>query len=341
MLVMKAIVYDAPRKFEYRDLAVPKIQANEILLRVHACGVCGTDLHVHEGEFGPRFPLTPGHEFSGEIVELGSEVTGLKKGQRATASTTMACGKCFYCKRGDFLECENLDGIGVEINGAFAEYIKLRADLVFPIEKLSTRESVMVEPTARAVHGMQTLAMKPASKVLLFGAGPTGQVLAQLLKLNGASHLAVAAPAGPKLDLIARLAADEVVAIDRKDPEVHRGGLRNVSANGFDYVVEATGSTDLLQDAIRFTRRRGTIMVYAVYPDHAIAKITPADIMRRELTIKGSFAQIDCFPRALDYLESGKIKVDEIVTHEIPLRDYQKALDLAFAREGIKIAIIP
>src|SRR6201987_2304373 len=176
--------------------------------------------------------------FTLEIVELGSGVTGLQKGQRATASTTMACGKCFYCKRGDFLECENLDGIGVEINGAFAEYIKLRADLVFPIEKLSTRESVMVEPTACAVHGMQTLAMKPASKVLLFGAGPTGQVLAQLLKLNGATHLTVAAPAVPSL-------------------------------------------------------------------------------------------------------ESGKVKVDEIVTHEIPLRDYKKPLDLAFAREAIKIAIIP
>jgi D-arabinitol dehydrogenase (NADP+) len=338
---MKAIVYEAPRKFEYRDIEVPKIQPDEVLLRVHACGLCGTDLHVHEGEFGPRFPLTPGHEFSGEIVELGSEATGLRKGQRATASTTMACGKCFYCKRGDFLECENLDGIGVEVNGAFAEYIKLRADLVFPIKKLSTREAVMVEPTACAVHGMQILAMKPGSSVLLFGAGPTGQVLAQLVKLNGASHLTVAAPAGPKLDLVARLAADEAVAIDRKDPEVHRRGLREVSANGFDYVIEATGSTDLLQDAIRFARRRGTVMVYAVYPDHAIAQVTPADLMRREVTIKGSFAQIDCFPRALDYLESGKVKVDEIVTHEIPLRDYRKALDLALAREGIKIAIIP
>jgi D-arabinitol dehydrogenase (NADP+) len=88
---MKAIVYDAPRKFEYRDVDIPKIQPNEILLRVHACGVCGTDLHVHEGEFGPRFPLIPGHEFSGEIVELGSEVTGLKKGQRATASAAISC----------------------------------------------------------------------------------------------------------------------------------------------------------------------------------------------------------------------------------------------------------
>ncbi|MBV9273373.1 MAG: zinc-dependent alcohol dehydrogenase family protein [Verrucomicrobia bacterium] len=338
---MKAIVYDAPRKFEYRDVDTPKIRPNEVLLRVHACGVCGTDLHVHEGEFGPRFPLTPGHEFSGEIVELGSEVTGLNKGQRATASTTMACGKCFYCQRGDFLQCENLDGIGVEVNGAFAEYIKLRSDLVFPIEKLSVRESVMVEPTACAVHGMETLDMKPGSTVLLLGAGPTGQVLAQLLKLNGAARVTVAAPAGPKLDLIARLAADDVVAIDRQDPEIHRRHLRELSPHGFDYVVEATGSPQLLQDAISLASRRGTIMVYAVYADAATAQITPADIMRRELQIKGSFAQIDCFSRALAYLESKKVKVDEIVTHEVPLPDYQKALELAWSRKGIKIAIIP
>ena len=168
-----------------------------------------------------------------------------------------------------------------------------------------------------------------------------GQVVGQLLKLNGASRLTVAAPAGPKLDLIARLAADDVVAVDRKDPEVHRRRLRELSPNGFDYVVEATGSTKMLEDAMGFVRRRGTVLVYAVYPDHALAQIKPADIMRRELTIKGSFAQMNSFPRALDYLESGKVKVDELVTHEIPLHDYQKALELAWARQGIKIAIIP
>ena len=338
---MKAIVYDAPRQFSYRDIETPKINSDEILLRVHACGLCGTDLHVHEGNFGPRFPLTPGHEFSGEIVELGSEVTGLKTGQRATATTTIPCGKCFYCQRGDDLLCENLGGIGVEINGAFAEYIKLPSDRVFPIENLSVREAVMVEPTACACHGMEVLAMKPGSDVLLMGAGPTGQVVAQLLKLNGAARVTVAAPAGPKLDLISRLAADHVVAVDRKDPEVHRRRLRELSPSGFDYIVEATGSTTLLEDALGFVRRRGTVLVYAVYPDDAMARIKPADIMRREVTIKGSFAQLNSFPRALDYLESGKIKVDELVTHEIPLAEYGKALDLAWARQGIKIAIVP
>ena len=194
---MKAIVYDAPRKFTYRDVEVPAIAPDEILLRVDACGLCGTDLHVHEGEFGARFPLIPGHEFSGEIVEVGSAVKGLSKGQRATASTTQACGYCFYCKRGDFLLCENLGGIGVEINGAFAEYIKVKGALAFPVNQLSVREAAMIEPTACAVHGMEVLAVKPGSSVLLLGAGPTGQVLAQLLKINGASRLTVAAAAPP------------------------------------------------------------------------------------------------------------------------------------------------
>lgn len=338
---MKAIVYDAPRKFEYREVQDPRIQADEVLIRVDACGLCGTDLHIHEGEFAPHFPLIPGHEFTGQIVQLGSEVAGLKTGQRAVANSNQACGKCFYCMRGDFLFCEHLDAYGVTLNGGFAEYLKIKADRIFPIENLSPREAVMVEPTSCALHGMEVLQMNPGSNVLLFGAGPTGQVLAQLLKLNGAASLIVAAPPGPKLELAARLAADEVVAMDRKDPEVHRQQLRELSPNGFDYVVEATGVPGLCEESLRFVRRGGTIMIYGVYPEKAFAQFNPFDLFRRELTIKGSFAQIDCFARALAYLESGKIKVQEIVTHEIPLRDFGRALELAWARQGIKMALVP
>ena len=338
---MKAIVYDAPRKFEYRDVDDPRVQADEVLIRVDACGLCGTDLHIHEGDFGPHFPLIPGHEFTGEIVQLGSEVTGLRTGQRAVGNSNQACGKCFYCQRGDFLFCEALASYGVTMNGGFADYLKIRADRVFPMTNLSPREAVMVEPTACALHGMETLQMNPGSSVLLFGAGPTGQVLAQLLKFNGAARLIVAAPPGPKLDLVARLAADDVVAIDRKDPEVHRRRLRELSPDGFDYVVEATGVPTLCEESVRFARRGGTILVYGVYPEKAFVQFNPFDIFRRELSIKGSFAQIDCFEPALAYLEGGRIKVNEIVTHEIPLRDFRKALELAWARQGIKMALVP
>jgi D-arabinitol dehydrogenase (NADP+) len=338
---MKAIVYEAPRQFKYKDVPEPKIESDDVLVRIDACGLCGTDLHIHEGEFAPSFPLIPGHEFTGEIVALGAEVKDLQEKQRVVGNSNESCGKCFYCMRGDFLLCLNLRAYGVTQDGGFAQYLRIKADRIFPISNLSYREAVMVEPTSCAVHGMEVLAMKPGSDVLLFGAGPTGQVLAQLLKLNGAGRLVVAAPAGPKLDLIERLAADEVVVIDRKNPDQHRARLRELSPTGFDYIIEATGSASVCEDALQFARRGATLLVYGVYPDKDTVRFNPFDVFRREITIKGSFAQIDAFPRALAYLESGKIKVKEIVTDEFALEDFGKVLEHAWARKGIKIAVIP
>ena len=338
---MKAIVYDAPRQYQYKDVPEPKIESDDALIRIDACGLCGTDLHIHEGEFGPRFPLIPGHEFTGEIVALGSDVKDFKERQRVVANSNESCGKCFYCMRGDFLLCLNLGAYGVTQDGGFAQYLRIKGDRIFPIGKLSAREAVMVEPSACAVHGMEVLAMKPGSDVLLFGAGPTGQVLGQLLKLNGAGRLIVAAPPGPKLELAGRLAADEIVEMDRKNPDKHRNRLRELSPAGFDYIVEATGSSAVCEDALQFARRGATLLIYGVYPEKDTVRFNPFDLFRREITVKGSFAQIDAFPRALAYLESGKIKVNEIVTDEFPLEDWPKILEHAWSRKGIKIAVIP
>jgi D-arabinitol dehydrogenase (NADP+) len=338
---MKAVVYDAPRTFSYRETADPEIAPDEVLLRIHGCGLCGTDLHIHEGEFGPRFPLIPGHEFTGEIVGLGADVSGFGTGQRVVANSNTVCGSCFYCLRGDFLLCENLGAYGVTLNGGFAEYLKIKADRVYAIRNLKPREAIMVEPTACALHGIEVLNAKPGSDVLLFGAGPTGQVLAQLVKLNGAARLVVAAPPGKKLDLIAKLAADEVAPMNRQDPEEHRRRLRELSPNGFDYVIEATGAATVCEEALAFVRRRGTLLVYGVYPEEVTVRFKPFDLFRGEISIKGSFAQVDSFGRALAYLENGRLKVDEIVTEEVPLSDYQRALELAWSRQGVKTMLVP
>lgn len=338
---MKAVVYDAPRTFSYRETADPKVATDEVLVRIHGCGLCGTDLHIHEGEFGPRFPLIPGHEFTGEITEIGTNVSGFHVGQRIVANSNTVCGTCFYCMRGDFLLCENLGAYGVTLNGGFAEYLKVKADRLFAIKNLKAREAIMVEPTACALHGIEVLNAKPGSDVLLFGAGPTGQVLAQLVKLNGAARLVVAAPPGRKLDLASKLAADEVVAMDRQDPNLHGKRLQELSPNGFDYVIEATGAASVCEEALRYVRRRGTLLVYGVYPEKATARFNPFDLFRGEISIKGSFAQVDSFGRALAYLESGRVKVSEIVTEEVPLSEYQHALELAWAREGVKTMLVP
>ena len=336
---MKAIVYDTPRQFSYLDVPTPEVNPDEVLIRVRSCGICGTDLHIHEGEFLAQFPLIPGHEFAGEIEAIGSAVKNLKIGERVVCDNTELCGHCFYCRRDQPLFCENFLSHGCNISGGQAEYVAIKAEKVFPIQHLSWEEAALVEPMACAIHGMDMIALKPGSEVLLFGAGPTGIILAQLLKLNGASHLTVAAPAGPKLDLIAHLAADEVVPIARDTPSAHKERLLRTHQRGFDYVIEATGAPHLIDEALQYARPGGHIVVYGVYPENARLNWSPYEIFQKQLTITGSFAQTHCFDRALLYLESKQVKVNEMVTHTFALVDYGKALETLRSRQGIKTII--
>ncbi len=338
---MKALVYSEPKVFAYTDVPDPQIRADEVLIRVKACGLCRTDMHIHEGHFISQFPLTNGHEFAGEIAEIGADVSAFKVGDRVVADNTELCGHCFYCRRDQPLYCENFVSHGCNCAGGFAEYVAVKAEKAFPIQKLSWREAIMAEPTACAVHGLDVIAVKPGSDVLMFGAGPTGLILAQLLKANGAAQLVVAAPPGQKLDLAQELAADHVVPVDRDDHDAHRTAIRNAYPNGFDTIVEATGAPGMFQDCLNYVRKGSQIIAYGVYPSDATTQVNPYDIFAQELVIKGSFAQTHCFDRAVTYLETGAVRVGDMVTHEVPLADYGKALDMMKNREGIKIAVCP
>ena len=298
-------------------------------------------MHIHEGHFISEFPLTNGHEFAGEIEKIGANVKGFSIGDRVVADNTELCGTCFHCRRNEPLFCENFISHGCNCAGGFAEYIAIKAEKTFKIKNLSWREAVMVEPTACAMHGMDVIDTKPGSEVLLFAAGPTGLILAQLLKRNGAANLVVAAPAGPKLDLMKKLAADKVIEIDKKDSSKHQKEILLRYPNLFDTVIEATGVASLFADAIKYSRKGGQLIAYGVYDDTKEVLISPSEIFMKELTIKGSFAQTHCFDRAVMYLENGMVKADEIVTHELALADYGKALQMMNDRVGIKIALIP
>jgi D-arabinitol dehydrogenase (NADP+) len=338
---MKAVVYDRPRSFSVTDIVTPAPGPGEVRLRSVVTGVCGTDLHIHEGGFDSRYPLIPGHEIVGAVESLGEGVDGLHVGQQVAADNTVLCGHCYYCRRDQPLFCQNFYSLGVNGPGGFAEFVIVRAEKCFPIDDLSREVAVMVEPTACVVHGLDVLALQPGSDVLVFGAGPTGLLLAQLLMHGGAARVTVAAPTQFKLDLARSYGLDETVRLDRSEPEAGTKELRRLAPEGFDVVVEATGAVSVLGRAVGLAKMGGTVMVYGMASAEDRLAVSPYEVFRRELTIKGSFAQTHCFDRAIALLRSGRVRTDGIVTHRFPLDGFGQALQaLATDPTCLKSAIV-
>jgi len=339
---MKALYYHKPEDYEVRQVPTPQCGEQEVLVKVTACGVCGTDQHIHHGEFISQFPLIPGHEVVGRIVAVGSKVTAFKPGARVVADNGISCGKCFYCRRGQDLLCEDFTSKGCTIQGGFAEYVTFHESKVYEIHNLTDIEATLIEPAACAVHGMDKLRPPVGCEVLLMGAGPTGLILAQLLKLNGAMKVVLAANKGRKMEIARELGcADVYLELDREDPEPQWEQLKKDNPYGFDVVIEATGVEKLANDAINYVRRGGTLMVYGVYANKALVHWPPGKIFGDEITIIGSFAQVFCFPRAVAYLDSGKVKVNGMVTDVYTIDQFGEALEKMASRQCLKIAITP
>jgi D-arabinitol dehydrogenase (NADP+) len=341
METMKAVVYDEPGKFEIREVAVPEPGAGEVLIRILVAGVCGTDLHLHAGEFGPSYPLTPGHEFVGEVVSVGTGVAEDMIGRRFVVDNTGSCGHCLECRRARPAYCRNLVAQGVNAPGGFAEYVVTSSGRCFAIDDLDPETAVFTEPVACVVHGLDVLGLRPGSNVLLFGAGPTGLILTQLLAGSGATQLTVAAPTKAKLDLARARGADRTVLLDRHNTAASFAELRQAAPDGFDVVIDATGALVVLAQTLALTRTGGTVFVYGMTPQSAVWPIAPYDIFRRELTIKGSFAQQFSFDRALSALRSGRVKTEGMISRRFNLDAYGEALDAVADSSAVKVLIVP
>jgi D-arabinitol dehydrogenase (NADP+) len=340
---MRAVLYDGPRSFAVTEVPVPEPGARDVLVKVTQTGLCGTDLHIDEGHFFAAFPLVPGHEVVGTVEAVGADVVGLRVGQAVTVNPNIQCGHCPFCREGRTLLCENLTGVGTNSPGAFAEYLTAPFPFVYPVDGLDPDVAVFTEPTSCAVHGLETLAVPPGSSALVFGAGPTGLLLAQLLKHGGAASVTVAASTRFKLERAEALGVDATVLMDRGDLAGSVRRLRELSGGGgFDVVVEATGAPEVGEQCVPLTRSGGTVLVYGVTgPDERIS-ISPYDVFRREITIKGSFAEIDAFPAAIAAMRAGRVRADGLITHRFPLEEYGKALEaLRTDRTVHKIVLTP
>jgi D-arabinitol dehydrogenase (NADP+) len=340
---MKAVVYDAPRQFEVREVPTPEPGPGEVRIKVNQVGICGTDLHVHIGEFQAKFPLIPGHEVVGTVDALGPGVDKFTVGEQVTVNPNIYCGECEYCLSGRLILCSRGKGLGTNHAGFFAEFAVVAATLVFSVEGIDPDVAVFSEPASCAMHGVETLAMRPGSSALVFGAGPTGLLLAQLLATGGASSVTVAAPTQYKLDTARRLGIDQVVRIDRHHLDQAVTTLREVSpdGDGYDVVVEATGSTEVGEICVPLTRNGGTVLVYGVTKEADTISFRPFDVFRREITIKGSFAEMTSFAAAISALRTGRARTDGIITHRYPIDEYGAALEaVASNPEAHKVVLV-
>jgi D-arabinitol dehydrogenase (NADP+) len=338
---MRAVVFSGPGELSVTDVPEPVPGTGEVVLRPIVTGVCGTDLHLLAGGFLARYPLIPGHEIVAEVVAAGPGVTTPSVGTVVAADNTELCGYCPYCRAGKPLFCSNFRSLGVNAPGGFAEFVRVKAEKCFGIDGLDPMVAVMTEPLACAVHGADTLALEPGSDVLIFGAGPTGLLLAQLLVHGNAARVTVAAPSLAKLQLAERLGVDRTVVVDRADPAAATPELLDQAPLGYDAVVEATGVSGVLAGCLPLTRTGGTVLVYGVASEDDRWEVSPYEVFARELTIKGSFAQTHCFDRALRALTTGRVRTDGIVTDVVPLSRFDRALAAVRSSESIKAVVVP
>jgi D-arabinitol dehydrogenase (NADP+) len=340
---MRAVVYSAPRRFAVEEVPTPEPGPDEVRVRVLQTGVCGTDLHLHEGRFMAAYPMTPGHETVGVVDAVGSAVRGRRLGERVTVNPNAACGRCDHCREGRPLLCHSLTGIGSNRPGAFAEYVVAPAGQVFSVEGLADDAAVLTEPTACAVHGVDVIRPRPGSTALVLGAGPTGILLAQLLGAGGAAHVTVAGPTDAKLARASALGADATYTMDRADlPGDVRALLSRTGGSGYDVVVDATGAAAVAEVVVPLTRSGGTAVFYGVTDEEDRVAISPYDVFRRELTIRGSFAEISSFPAAIAALRAGRARTEGLITHRFGLDEYGSALEaLRSDRTAHKVVVAP
>lgn len=322
---MKAIVYEGPYRWEQRDVPDPVPGPGEVRLAVAASGVCGTDVHLHAGEFGPVYPLTPGHEITGYVDAVGEGVT-LPLGELVALDNMMACGGCVQCRRSRPQFCASMRALGITDPGGFAGMVVAPAAKCHVATDLGPDVAVFTEPVACVVHGLDVLALRPGSDVLVLGTGPAGLLLAQLLAGVGAARVTVAGRSPAKLEIAAGHGADETVRLDPADPARDDETFRSLAPEGFDVVVDATGAVDVLSRCLAWTGIGGTVFVYGMTAEAAELTVSPYDIFRRELRVLGSFSQAFSFDRAMTLLRSGRVRTDGLITHRFRLPDYGDAI---------------
>ena len=332
---MRAVIIEKPGVIRVDDVPEPAVGPEEVLVKVGACGICGTDIHIIDGEFPPtKYPITPGHEFGGEVAAVGSAVSGITVGDRVGVDPTLNCGHCYFCQRGKGNLCENWNAVGVTTSGGFAEYVAVPQRTVYPIpDTMSIAEAALIEPVSCVVHGFHLLQPRVGDSYLIYGAGPMGLQNAQLARFNGAREVAIIDINPSRLERARQFGFD---ALGTSLEEV-----RQYAPRGFDNVIEATGVTKVAERAIDGVIRGGKLLLFGVCPPGETAAYDAFKVYNDEITILGTMAVNLSYGPALDAINAGAIDAKQMVSHTFPLDQFEEAVALVRKGAGLKVQVSP
>lgn len=318
---MKAAVYHGPHDLRVEEVPVRELKDNEVLIQVKYCGVCGTDMHIFNGDGGSfevNPPLIPGHEFSGVVAKVGSAVTTVKEGDRVSADPNDMCGECYFCKNAMQHFCTNNIGVGTTVDGGFAEYVIMREKQVYKFAgNLSFKEAAMAEPISCCLHGIDLCNIKSGCTVLVMGGGPIGMIMMQLAKNAGAARVIMSEPVEEKRELALKLGATKTINPIEEDVQA----VLSEYCENVDVVIECVGNIHTQEDAVKFAGKGATVMYFGLASPEESYPLKPDDVFKKELTITSSFINPYTFERAIRVLESGTIELESLITNVVPLDD--------------------
>ena len=339
---MKSAVFYGKHDLRVEEHEMPKVGPKDVLIQVKACGVCGTDVHIYEGDKGAAEVTPPtilGHEFSGVIAEVGSEVTNYKAGDRVCIDPNCYCGACEPCRNGVVHYCEHMIGYGTTVNGGFAEYCAVNERQVYKLgDNTSFEQGAMTEPVACCLHGMDMCEIRPGHQVVVIGGGMIGLLMLQLSRLAGAAKVALLEPVESKREVGKKLGAD--ICIDPIHEDV-KARLKEEGMTWVNTVIECVGRPSTIEQAIDIAGNKAVVMMFGLTkPDETIS-VKPFEIFRKELVLKASYINPYTQKRALNLIDSGRLDVSSMVYEVADLDELADILSNPKLRAKGKYIISP
>lgn len=333
---MKAAVFNGKHNLVIKNIEKPNIKEDEVVIKVMACGICGTDVHIFNGDEGAAatpFGTVLGHEFSGEIVEKGNKVTKYKIGDRVCVDPNKLCGHCYYCKKAIGHFCENIIGIGTTVNGGFAQYCVVPQTQLYKfLETTSYEEAAMAEPVACCIHGIDLCNIKIDDNVLVIGCGMIGLIMIQLAKLYGASKVVAIDVDDNKCKQAINVGAD--LSINSLKSEVENE-LKINNITNITKVIECVGKIETMEQAIHLASKKAIVMLFGLTSPNDVLPIKPFEVFKKELEIKASYINPYTQERAIELIDSKRIDVSSMIYKISSLEELPNILaDKQLLRKG-------